>query len=198
MNWDESLFLAINGLAGRVSAFDEIFLLLSSRSSLYLPIILAVGYWAWKNWWEALIRGSVLAGVVGLVDYLSGELKWVFERVRPCRALSDAVVVGPGKCGVLFSFPSNHAANTAAAAAFLQMLYPKTGWVTWPIVVLVGFSRVYLGAHYVTDVLGGWLLGGLGGAGIAWSLLRWTRMRECTNAVRVQAHNSVSGRKRKT
>jgi undecaprenyl-diphosphatase len=177
MSWDDSIFLAINGLAGRVSAVDEFFLLLSSRSSLYVPVLLAVGYWAWKNWWEALIRGCILVGVVGLVDYCSGELKWVFERVRPCHTFSQVIMVGSGKCGVLFSFPSNHAANTAAAAAFLHVLYSKSGWVTWPIVALVGLSRVYLGAHYATDVLGGWMIGGSCGAGVAWLVLQLPRFR---------------------
>jgi undecaprenyl-diphosphatase len=78
----------------------------------------------------------------------------------------------------LFSFPSNHAANTAALAAFLQVLYPKSGWITWPIVAVVGFSRVFIGAHYVTDVLGGWMLGGVIGGGTAWLLLQWPRFRK--------------------
>jgi undecaprenyl-diphosphatase len=180
MNWDESLFFAINGLAGHVPTIDAIFLYLSSSSSLYTPVVLAAGYWMWINWREALIGGSALAGVIGSVDFLGSQLKWVFERVRPCRALDHAIVIGSGKCGVLFSFPSNHAVNTAAAAAFLQVLYPTSGWVTWPIVVLVGFSRVYVGAHYVTDVLGGWLMGGCAGAGVAWLLLQWPTFRRRT------------------
>jgi len=178
MGVDESLFLAINGLAGRIPLIDALFLALSSRGTLYVPAVLAVFYWIHVNRREAMIGGAALGACVGLADFLGGQLKWVFERVRPCRALSQAVTVEPGGCGGLYGFPSNHALNTAAAAAFLQMLYPQTGWVSWPIVFLVGFSRVYVGAHYVSDVLGAWLLGGLLGGGCAWLLLKWPTFRQ--------------------
>lgn len=178
MTWDESLFLAINGLAGQLEAADHFFLQIGNRSMLYLPGACAIAYWIWSNRREALLGGPVLGAAVGLTDFLGGQLKWVFERVRPCRALTEAVKVEPSGCGGLFSFPSNHAANTAAIAAFLQVLYPKSGWVTWPIVGLIGFARVYVGAHYVTDVLGGWLLGGMLGGGAAWALLQWPRFRK--------------------
>ncbi len=177
MNWDESIFIAINGLAGHSTVVDQFFLLLGNRSTFYIPAAFAIGYWIWANRWEAMLGGPVLAGVVGLSDFFGGQLKWLVERVRPCRALSETVKIEPGGCGGLYSFPSNHAVNTAAAAAFLQVLYPRSGWVSWPIVGLVGSARVYVGAHYVTDVLGGWVLGGLIGGGIAWALLIWPRFR---------------------
>jgi undecaprenyl-diphosphatase len=178
MDMDESLFFAINGLAGRSSVVDQFFLLLGTRSTLYIPAALAIGYWIWACRREALLGGPVLAAAVGLSDFLGGQLKWLFERVRPCRALSQAMIVEPGGCGGLFSFPSNHAVNTAALAAFLHVLYPRSGWVSWPIVGLIGFARVYVGAHYVTDVLGGWLVGGLLGGGAAWALSQWPTFRK--------------------
>lgn len=183
MGVDETLFLAINGLAGQSAVADYIFLQLGNRSTLYLPGACAIVYWIWSNRREALLGGPVLGAAVGLTDFFGGQLKWVFERVRPCRALTDAVKIEPSGCGGLFSFPSNHAANTAALAAFLHVLYPKSGWITWPIVAFVGFSRVFIGAHYVTDVLGGWMLGGVIGGGAAWALLQWPRFRKKLESV---------------
>jgi undecaprenyl-diphosphatase len=177
MSWDESFLRAVNGLAGHAWVIDQFFLIVGYRSTFYIPLAFAIIYWIWSNRREALFGGTLLVGVVGLVDYLSGQLKRVVERVRPCRALSNLVTVEPGGCGGLFSFPSSHAMNTATAAAFLHVLYPRSGWVSWPVVALIGFSRVYVGAHYVTDVLGGWVIGGLFGAGAAWLLLRYSRIR---------------------
>ncbi|MFO0697699.1 MAG: phosphatase PAP2 family protein [Nitrospira sp.] len=183
MGIDETLFLAINGLAGQSTAADHFFLQIGNRSMLYMPGACAIAYWIWRNSREAFLGGPVLGASVGLADFLGGQLKWLFERVRPCRALNEAIKIEPSGCGGLFSFPSNHAANTAAIASFLQILYPQSGWVTWPIVALIGFARVYVGAHYVTDVLGGWVLGGMLGGGAAWALLQWSRFRKKEKAV---------------
>ena len=193
MSVDEVLFLAINGLAGHSGVADYIFLQLGNRSTLYLPGACAIMYWIWCNRREALLGGPVLGAAVGLTDFFGGQLKWVFERVRPCRALTEAVKIEPSGCGGLFSFPSNHAANTAALAAFLHVLYPKSGWITWPIVAVVGFSRVFIGAHYVTDVLGGWMLGGMIGGLAAWALLQWPRFRKKVGSVMPSVKEARAG-----
>ncbi len=83
MSLDESLFLAINGLAGRSEFFDHLFLRLSATSTLYLPVACAAGYWIMRRRWEALLGSPFLAGAIGLSDFLGGQLKWVFARVRP-------------------------------------------------------------------------------------------------------------------
>lgn len=61
------------------------------------------------------------------------------------------------------SFPSGHAANNMAVAIVLLCLYPRRGWLYLPVALLIGYSRIYTGSHWPTDVLGGWALGALGG-----------------------------------
>ena len=67
-----------------------------------------------------------------------------------------------------YSFPSGHAFGSLVLYGFAAYLaVTEVSWgaalatVLVMLILLIGFSRVYLGAHYVFDVLGGWLLGGL-------------------------------------
>jgi undecaprenyl-diphosphatase len=182
MNWDENLFRAINGMAGQSATLDGIMVDLAKPGNLLYPIIIAAGYWLWTNRREWVIGSLILAGVVGATDALGTQLKGLVQRPRPCLTLPDVQeLLG---CGGAFSFPSNHAANTAAAAAFFQILYPRSGWLSWPLVLAIGMSRVYIGAHYLTDVVGGWVVGGLIGAAIGWLLPRWSRFRPVPNHIR--------------
>ena len=58
MSWDESLFRAVNGLAGQSSTLDWIMVELAKPGNLLYPILLVTGYWIWRNWREWLIAST--------------------------------------------------------------------------------------------------------------------------------------------
>ena len=104
---------------------------------------------------RALMVSITVAGAAGI----NLILKSVFERARP--DLWETLVREPG-----FSFPSSHAMASAALGAAIVVALWDSRWRWWAFtaatfyIVFVGFSRLYLGVHYPTDILAGWLVSG--------------------------------------
>ena len=107
--------------------------------------------------------GLAAAATIGLAALVNGGAKQVVDRVRP--DLLPPIVVESG-----YSFPSGHAALSMVAYGIVAVLFARQrGLPPWlrvvgvalaaALVVSIGISRIYLGAHYPSDVLGGWLLG---------------------------------------
>lgn len=127
-------------------------------AALALPIAVAAG-WRCRSW-----RPVALAVVAGAgVPLVLFTAKALVGRNRP--PLPLALVDADG-----YSFPSGHATGTAAITVISAWLLTRwlipwwTGRVAvWAVAIgsafLIGFSRVYLGVHYLSDVLSGWLLG---------------------------------------
>jgi undecaprenyl-diphosphatase len=82
--------------------------------------------------------------------------------VRPCNALHEIVVL---HCNTDAGFPSDHAVMAGAATIGLWLVHRRLGEIAAVAALLMGFARVYVGAHYPQDILGGYALGALVGFG---------------------------------
>jgi undecaprenyl-diphosphatase len=104
-------------------------------------------------------RLAVVAALALLfVSNSANELvKFFIQRPRPCQVL-EAVRLLVG-CTHSLSFPSSHAANIGAQALFFAYLYRPLAVPLFLAAAAVGYSRVYVGVHYPSDVAGGVLVG---------------------------------------
>jgi undecaprenyl-diphosphatase len=133
-------------------------------NAIAVPVILLVGGWfLWRrrDWRPGAKLAAVLAVTVVAYDIVK---PWV---ARPRPPVSDRI---GGSTFSGWSFPSGHAAQAMAVWGLLALLVvagrpllQRVAGVLFAVLVVaaVGASRVYLGAHWFTDVLGGFALGGL-------------------------------------
>jgi len=172
MNWDTVLFHTINGWTGQSPALDWFMLQCSTAGNFVALVVVWLVWQLWINWRQGLLAASVLGVLIGVGDFTGTQLKIWMARPRPCQVwLNVNELTG---CGGDFSMPSNHALNAATAAAFLGVLFPSTRWVGGILMVLIGLSRVSLGAHYPTDVIAGWAIGGILGMTAGYLMLQAT------------------------
>lgn len=113
-----------------------------------------------------LFKKTRYAGVLGLfslaVCFLITNigLKNIIERPRPYTEIPGLTILIEPLTS--FSFPSGHTANSFACAFSLKKMLPrKYGKYFIILAFLIGFSRLYLGVHYPTDVIGGIIVGWL-------------------------------------
>jgi undecaprenyl-diphosphatase len=122
-----------------------------------LPLLAAVAFAFYLKGWR-LSATLLLVSTIG-GSLLTAVLKAVFGRARP--ELFDS-----GYAASFYSFPSGHATVAVGFYGTLTLIlaYRLRGFARWAavasgvlLVLLIGFSRLYLGVHYPTDVLAGFL-----------------------------------------
>ena len=123
---------------------------------VFIPSLILFLLFYYRKKGALLILG--LLTTTGVTDFICSQLlKNNIQRLRPPLDGLDVILRAP-HFGT-YSFPSNHAANIVALATFLSIFFPKLKWVFVIYAFLICLSRVYVGVHYVSDVLAGAIFG---------------------------------------
>lgn len=182
--WDLALFDLIND-AWRTGLLDFLMPVISGNLLWWGVFLAVLGRKLQRGKWKTVGILALIALAVGLSDQSTYRLKHAFGRVRPLNAMSGVNYHEDGewrtrpenfepKPGPGTSYPSAHAANSMAAAVVIALAWRRAILIAPLLPLAVGYSRVYVGKHYPTDVMAGWVIGAVAGllVYLAWQALR--------------------------
>jgi undecaprenyl-diphosphatase len=161
--FDQNLAIWVNSLSGSSSILDSLMRWLASDYTIppLLAITLIATIFAGRTseerlrWQRAAFVGIIAVGVTNWAIAISNGM---WDRVRPYEALSDDITL-------LFypatdpSFPANPTGVGAAVAVALWGVGVRLRYFLIALTLLVAISRLYVGLHYPTDLLGGAVIG---------------------------------------
>lgn len=174
---DTEILLAINGWHAPWA--DTLMWIISAKATWIPLYLLLIGLLVWRyrkpamtsvKWLQRVPACVVMIVVIGLAvgaaDFIaSGILKELVARPRPTRVpeLEGVLHLVNGYRSGRYGFVSSHAANTMACALLFSLIWRNRiatcGLMLW--VAANCYSRMYLGVHYPTDILGGLMVGAL-------------------------------------
>lgn len=161
--WERDAFFMLNGSD---SAFLDRFMWIYSGKAVWLPLvffILMVLCYK-KNWKEWLLILLAIALTITLCDQFASHIcKPIFTRFRPTHHpdFMDQVRVVFDYRGGKYGFISSHAANAFGFATLMALIF-RDKLFSWTILfwaVLTSYTRIYLGVHFITDIIPGALSG---------------------------------------
>jgi len=179
LEFDRTITVAINSF--RAEWADGIFYYVSQIWT-WTPLAAVLIYLGWREWgWKRMVCiafGIVLCLVIS--DQLCNIIKNAVCRLRPTHEplLAGMIHTVYGYEGGLYGFCSAHACNTSSVAFFSWLVVRKRWFAIMATfwVLLNCWSRIYLGVHYLGDILAGMVLGVII-AGIVYYFYKWLTYR---------------------
>ena len=178
--FERDIFFAINGSE---SIFWDNVMWNCTSLITWIPMFALILYIAFRN--QMLKEGLLVLVSIALVILLSDQIsstfiKPLFKRYRPTHHpdFKDIVDIVNNYRGGQYGFISGHATNSFGLAVFLSLLF-KNKYVTTSIILwalLNSYSRIYIGVHFISDILAGMVVGSLIGF-LVYQIYIWTRSK---------------------
>ncbi|MHB8483336.1 MAG: phosphatase PAP2 family protein [Nitrospiria bacterium] len=176
MSLDHSLFFSINN-GWQNPVLDVLMPIATRLGEVWLIVLIVIPALYWydrRNFYTHVALFSAALLVTGLIGR---GIKIFVDRPRPLKDMADLIeshrvyvhVIGPRLREL--SFPSGHTLSAFSAATFLSYQYKRYTVLFMSVALLTGLSRVYVGAHFPADVLGGMIIA----ISITWTLCYLTQ-----------------------
>ncbi|WP_311082151.1 phosphatase PAP2 family protein [Paenibacillus polymyxa] len=155
VNLEQQLFKWINGrLHNRFLNFWLYYLTHLGGATFTIASTLLIWWLAPNPWKDSGMKGAIALGVSHIPVAI---VKKLYPRIRPYLALPGTNTFRNPLSD--HSFPSGHTTAIFSATVPFMLQSPMLTLLLLPIATIVGFSRIYLGLHYPTDVLAGAVIG---------------------------------------
>lgn len=158
---DKEVLVYLNNLGSET--YDGLWLIIT-KQIYWAPFFLFIFYLlqkkiGWKKFGYYILFTAVL---LLICDQTVNLFKYGFERLRPVNDTEINGLLRIVKTSKSFSFFSGHATNSMASTVFMVMVlrkYYKHAYLLFLFPLIFAYSRIYLGLHFPTDILTGYVFG---------------------------------------
>ncbi|NMH25428.1 phosphatase PAP2 family protein [Flavobacterium solisilvae] len=161
IDFDKQAIVFLNNLGSET--YDGLWLIIT-KQVYWTPFFLFIFYLlqkkiGWKKFGLYILFTAVL---ILICDQTVNLFKYGFERLRPINDEEIKGLLRIVKTSKSFSFFSGHATNSMASTVFMFMIlrkYYKHAYLLFLFPLIFAYSRIYLGLHFPTDILTGYVFG---------------------------------------
>ncbi|HHY72191.1 MAG TPA: undecaprenyl-diphosphatase [Bacillus bacterium] len=150
---DEKVFWAINRMSGRSSLLDKLMVLISNKIR-YLYIFILIIMWFKKRTYKKTVIDAVISACITLI--INILIKFFYFKPRPFIRRRVGILLPSKKDS---SFPSKHTLLVFAISTTFFFYQRVLGSIILGVSFLTGLSRIWVGHHYPSDIIGSAILG---------------------------------------